>query len=203
MMALLRQIGVDRYSIVMQDYGGPVGFRMAISEPSRIGVIVAQNIAAYNEALGPLWALRKAFWADPEPNREALTKNLLSVDAARTRHVGASPHPELYDPNWWRDEAAMLDRPGMGDIQTRLFYDYRNNVAAYPKWQAWMRKTRPPMLVVWGRYDQSFLPEGALGFAKDNPETETHLIEAGHFPLDEAPDEVRELTLSFLRKRLG
>jgi pimeloyl-ACP methyl ester carboxylesterase len=202
-MALLRQIGVTHYSLVMQDYGGPVGFRMALADSGKVGAIVAQNIAAYDEALGPLWATRKAFWANPEPNREALEKNLLSMDAARTRHVGTSPNLALYDPNNWRDEAAMLARPGMGEIHTRLFYDYRNNVAAYPQWQAWLRAARPPMLVVWGRYDLSFLPEGALGFAKDNPETETHVIEAGHFPLDEAPDQVRELTLSFLRKHLG
>ena len=96
----------------------------------------------------------------------------------------------------------MLDRPGMGEIQTTLFYDYRNNVTAYPQWQTWLRKARPPMLVIWGRYDRSFLPEGATGFAKDNPATETHIIDAGHFPLDEAPDQVRTLTVAFLQKHL-
>jgi pimeloyl-ACP methyl ester carboxylesterase len=202
MSDLLRQIGVNRYSLVMQDYGGPVGFRMALADPNGLAVIVAQNIAAYDEALGPLWAARKAFWNDPVSNRDALQKNLLSLDAARIRHVGASQRPELYDPNWWHDERAMLNRKGMAEIQTALFYDYRNNVAAYPKWQAWLRATRPPMLVVWGRYDLSFMQDGALGFERDNPNAETHLIDASHFPLDEAPDQVRELTLTFLRKKL-
>jgi pimeloyl-ACP methyl ester carboxylesterase len=202
MSALLRQIGIDRYSLVMQDYGGPVGFRMALAESDRLQVIVTQNAAAYDAALGPLWAARKAFWADPEPNRAALKKNLLSLDAARIRHVGTSPNCELYDPNNWNDEFAMLTRPGMDEIQTTLFYDYRNNVASYAKWQEWLRADRPPMLVVWGRYDASFMVEGAYGFEKDNPNTETHIIDAGHFPLDEAPDEVRVLTMAFLEKHL-
>ena len=96
---------------------------------------LAQNIAAYDVALGPTWDARKAFWKDPEPNREILKKNLLSFEAARARHVGTSPNSELYDPNSWNDEFAMLNRPGMAAIQTTLFYDYRNNVAAYPQWQ--------------------------------------------------------------------
>lgn len=203
MSALLRQMGVRRYSLMMQDYGGPVGFRMALAESDRLDAIVTQNVAAYDEALGPLWAARRAFWADPEANRTALKKNLLSFDAARTRHLGTSPHVELYDPNSWNDEFTMLNRPGMDEIQTALFYDYRNNIASYPKWQAWLRASKPRMLVVWGRYDPSFMLDGAYGFGKDNPNAETHIIDAGHFPLDEAPDTVRKLTTDFLGRHLG
>jgi pimeloyl-ACP methyl ester carboxylesterase len=202
MMALIREIGINDYSLVMQDYGGPVGFRMAMAQPGQLKVIAGQNMAAYDEALGPTWNTRKAFWADPAANRAALEKNLLSLETTRVRHVGSSPHAELYDPNCWQDEYAMLNRPGMMEIHTTLFYDYRNNVASYPKWQAWLRAARPQMQVIWGRYDLSFTPEGALGFARDNPNTETHVIDAGHFPMDEAPDQVRDLTLSFLRKHL-
>jgi pimeloyl-ACP methyl ester carboxylesterase len=203
MSGLLRHVGIDRYSLVMQDYGGPVGFRMALSKPNSLQVIAAQNLAAYEEALGPIWNTRKAFWAHPTTNRAALDKNLLSIETARGRHIGSSPNVELYDPNSWHDEYAMLNRPGMNEIHATLFYDYRNNVAAYPKWQAWLREVRPQMQVIWGRYDTSFTPQGALGFARDNSNTETHVIEAGHFPLDEAPDQVRQLTLAFLQKQLG
>lgn len=203
MTGLLQNIGIDRYSLVMQDYGGPIGFRMALAQPSRLDVIAAQNLAAYEKALGPIWDTRKAFWADPVPNRAALQKNLLSLETARSRHVGSSPHVELYDPNFWHDEYAMLNRAGMSDIHTTLFYDYRNNVAAYPKWQAWLREARPRMQVIWGRYDTSFTLAGALGFARDNPGTETHILDASHFPMDEAPDQVRQLTLSFLQKHLS
>lgn len=203
MSALLRQIGIAQYSLIMQDYGGPVGFRLGLMEPERLKVVITQNAAAYDAALGPLWAARKAFWADPQPNLETLKKNFLSLDAARIRHIGNSPNIERYDPNAWGDEFAMLTRPGMAEIQTALFYDYRNNVACYPQWQEWLGRVRPPMLVVWGRYDASFMLEGAAGFARDNPNTETHIIDAGHFPLDEAPDQVRRLTMDFLARHLG
>ena len=203
MIALLRQLGIESYSLIVQDYGGPIGFRMALAEPERLKVIVAQNNAAYDEALGPLWDARKAFWADPKTNREKLQKNLLSLDAARVRHVGSSPNLELYDPNNWHDEYAMLNRPELGEIHTTLFYDYRNNVASYARWQAWLRQTQPPFLLIWGRYDLSFMEEGAHGFSRDNPKTEAHIIDASHFPLDEAPDKVCTLTIAFLRKWLG
>ena len=203
MLALVRKLDIARYSIVMQDYGGPVGFRMAIADRTSLDVILAQNIAAYDVALGPTWDARKAFWKDPQPNREALKKNLLSFEAARTRHVGHSPNAELYDPNSWSDEFAMLNRPGMGAIQTALFYDYRNNVAAYPEWQAWLRENRPPMQLVWGRHDASFTVAGAEGFARDNPNCETHIVDAGHFPMDERPDLARALHMDFLGRHLG
>ena len=199
---LVRQLGMRSYSIIMQDYGGPVGFRLAIADTPAVRVIVSQNAAAYDVALGPTWDARKAFWKDPDANREVLKKNLMSFDAARTRHVGRTPNIELYDPNTWHDEVAMLNSPGMADIHTTLFYDYRNNVASYPKWQSWLREFKPPMQVVWGRYDASFTVEGAAGFSRDNPRCETHVIDASHFPMDEKPDEVRALHLAFLNKHL-
>lgn len=203
MLALVRQLGIARYSIVMQDYGGPIGFRMAMADSRSLEIILAQNNAAYEVALGPTWDARKAFWKDPEPNRAILQQNLLSLAAARTRHVGTSPNVERYDPNSWNDEFTMLGRPGMGEIQTTLFYDYRNNVAAYPRWQAWLREHRPPMQLVWGRYDASFVLAGAAGFATDNPNCETHIIDASHFPMDEQPDQVRALHMAFLKRHLG
>jgi pimeloyl-ACP methyl ester carboxylesterase len=202
MATLLRQLGIARYAIVMQDYGGPIAWRMAIADPSAVALIVAQNNAAYAEALGPTWDARKAFWEDPHANRERLQKNLLSFEAARTRHIGRSPNPERYDPNSWHDEHAMLNRPGMAEVQTTLFYDYRNNVASYPAWQAWLRDAKPRMQLVWGRYDLSFMVEGAAGFARDNPNCETHIIDAGHFPLDEKPDDVAALHMEFLERNL-
>jgi pimeloyl-ACP methyl ester carboxylesterase len=203
MAALIRQLGIVRYSLLMQDYGGPIGFRMAMADEKNIETIIAQNAAAYEVALGPIWDARKAFWKDPESNREKLKTALLSLEVARTRHIGSSPRTDLYDPNSWNDEFVMLNRPGAGEIQTTLFYDYRNNVAAYPRWQAWLRAAKPRMQVVWGKYDTSFLVEGAAGYGRDNPNCETHIIEASHFPLDEAPDTVRGLHMQFLAKYLG
>jgi len=202
MTALLQQLGISRFSIVMQDYGGPICWRMAMANPSAVEVIVAQNNAAYEEALGPTWDARKAFWREPKANLEILEKNLLSLEAARKRHVGQSPNVDRYDPNSWNDEFAMLNRPGSAEIQTALFYDYRNNVSSYPVWQAWMREVMPHMQLVWGRYDSSFAIEGVDGFARDNPNCETHVFDAGHFPLDEKPDEVSALHMEFLGRFL-
>jgi pimeloyl-ACP methyl ester carboxylesterase len=137
---LVTQLGIRRYAMVMQDYGGPIGFRMAMAAPHSTTAMIVQNAAAYDVALGPTWDARKAFWQNPALNRKALQQNLLSFDTARTRHVGQSPNPDLYDPNTWHDEFAMLNRAGMIDIHMTLFYDYRNNVASYAEWQAWLRE---------------------------------------------------------------
>jgi pimeloyl-ACP methyl ester carboxylesterase len=123
-------MGLSRYSLFMQDYGGPVGFRMAVTHPERVGSLIVQNAVAHDTGLGDLWLTRRAFWADRASHEEALRGNLLSLEAARQRHVGRDPDVERYDPDLWTDEFAFLSRPGQADIQTALFYDYRNNVAA-------------------------------------------------------------------------
>jgi pimeloyl-ACP methyl ester carboxylesterase len=199
---LMESLDLSRYVLVVHDYGAPVGFRLALGRPERIRALLVHNAAAYTEALGPLWDARKAYWADPASHVEGLKANFLSLEATRLRHVGKSPHPERYDPDTWTDEFAFLSRPGQADIQATLFYDYRSNVAAYPTWQAWLREHTPPLLVTWGRYDPSFELAGAAAFKRDVPHAEVHILEAGHFPLDEAPHEVSRLTLGFLA-RLG
>lgn len=196
-------LGLSRYGLVMQDYGGPVGFRLALAHPERVTALVVQNAVAHEEGLGPLWDARRAYWADRPAHEEVLRANLLSLAATRQRHVGTSPHPERYDPDLWADEFAHLSLPGQIEIQSDLFYDYRTNVAAYPRWQAWLRAQRPSTLVVWGRYDPSFAVAGATAYARDVPEAEVHVIDAGHFALDEAPDTVAALMRGFLDRTLG
>jgi pimeloyl-ACP methyl ester carboxylesterase len=142
----------------MQDYGGPVGFRMALAHPDRIAALIVQDAVSHNEGLGANWKPRRAFWADRTANESALRVNLLSLATTRTRHVGSDPNIERYDPDLWTDEFAFLSEPGQGDIQSDLFYDYRTNVEAYPKWQAWMRERQPRLLVLWGKYESSFDP---------------------------------------------
>ena len=143
-------VGVKKYTLYMQDYGGPVGFRMVLAHPERVEALIVQDAVAHNEGLGANWKTRRAFWADRPAYEAALRKNLLSLETTRTRHVGNDPHPELYDPDLWTDEYAFLNKPGEADIQSDLFYDYRTNVAAYPTWQAWMRKNQPRLMVIWG-----------------------------------------------------
>jgi pimeloyl-ACP methyl ester carboxylesterase len=196
-------VGISRYVLYMQDYGGPVGFRLALAHPERVMALVIQNAVAHEDGLGPLWEKRRAFWADRQANEAALEANLMSFDAAKLRHLGSSPNVDLYDPDLWSDEYAFLSRPGEREIQSDLFYDYRTNVESYPKWQAWMRKVQPPTLVVWGRYDPSFAVAEADAYRRDLPRAEIHVIDAGHFALDEKADQVAMLMRKFLNRRLN
>jgi pimeloyl-ACP methyl ester carboxylesterase len=191
-------VGIDRYSLFLQDYGGPVGFRLALAHPDRLAALVIQNAVAHEDGLGPLWKTRRDFWADRAANEDSLRANFLSFEATRQRHLGTSPNPSLYDPDLWTDEYAFLSRPGEADIQMDLFYDYQTNVASYPTWQEWLRRHQPPLLVLWGRFDPSFQVQEAEAYRRDVPSAEIHILDAGHFALDEQPDTVAALTRSFL-----
>jgi len=199
----VRRLDLQRYVLFVQDYGGPVGMRLAQAMPERVAGLIVQNAVCHEEGLGPLWETRRAFWRDRAAHEAALRANFFSLDATRLRHVGKSPHPERYDPDLWTDELAFLARPGQHEIQTELFYDYQSNVAAYPAWQAWLRAHRPPLLVVWGRYDPSFEVAAAHAYARDVPDAEVHLLDAGHFALDEAADEIAQLAASFMERRIA
>ena len=197
----LEQRGADRYALYLQDYGGPVGFRIALAHPERMRALVVQNAVAHEQGLSELWAPRRAFWADRGANEAAVRENLLSLAATRLRHVGRSPHPEWIDPDTWESEYAFLTRPGMVDIHLDLFHDYRTNVASYPRWQAYLRERQPPTLVVWGKHDLSFTVAGAVAFGEDVATAEVDLLDAGHFALDEAAPQIAELIRSFFARR--
>jgi pimeloyl-ACP methyl ester carboxylesterase len=192
---------LTRYTFYMQDYGGPVGFRMALAHPDRVEAIIVQDAVAHNTGLGVNWKTRRAFWADRAASELALRNNLISLAATRTRHVGNDPHPEKYDPDLWTDEFAFLSKPGEADIQSDLFYDYRTNVDAYPKWQAWMQKTQPRLLVLWGKYDASFDLSEPEAYRRDVPKAEVHILDAGHFALDTAADQIANLIRGFMSRK--
>jgi pimeloyl-ACP methyl ester carboxylesterase len=197
---LVTRLGITSYILFMQDYGGPVGFRLALSHPERVRAIIIQNAVSHEQGLSPLWEARRKYWADPVHELDTLKANFTSFEATRQRHVGTSPHPDRYDPDTWTDEYAFLTRPGQADIQAALFLDYRTNVASYPRWQKWLRDVQPPTLVVWGKYDPSFTVAGATAYADDVPAAEVHLLEAGHFALDEATDEIASFVRDFLER---
>ena len=182
----------------MQDYGGPVGFRMVLAHPDRIVALIVQNAVAHNEGLGAIWATRRAFWADRRAHEDALRENLLSFAATKTRHIGTDPRVERYDPDLWTDEYAFLSAPGQVQIQTDLFYDYRTNVAAYPKWQAWLQETQPKLLVLWGNHDPSFDIGEPERYRRDVPNAVVYVLDAGHFTLDTKPDEIAALLGNFM-----
>jgi len=201
MNGFTQALGLSRYTLYMQDYGGPVGFRMALVHPDRVQALIVQDAVAHNEGLGANWATRRAFWADRATQEVALRSNLLSLAATRTRHVGDDPKIELYDPDLWADEYAFLSSPGQAQIQSDLFYDYRTNVEAYPKWQAWMQKTQPELLVLWGKHDLSFDPGEPERYRNDVPGAEVHILDAGHFALDTKADEIAALMRNFMKRQ--
>ena len=194
-------LGLSHYALYMQDYGGPVGFRMILAHPERAGALIVQDAVAHNEGLGANWATRRAFWADRPAYEEALRKNLLSLATTKTRHVGNDPHTELYDPDLWTDEYAFLNSPGQAQIQSDLFYDYRTNVEAYPGWQALLQKNQPKLLVIWGKHDLSFDPGEPERYRKDVASAEVHVLDAGHFALDTKADEIAALVREFIQKQ--
>lgn len=197
---LTDQLGVARYALYLQDYGGPVGFRLAVAHPERVTALIIQNAVVHLEGLSEAWTIRKAFWKDRAVHEDQLRQALLSLEVARQRHTGGISNPERIDPDTWTEEFAFLTKPGMDRIQLELMFDYRTNVDAYPRWQAYLREHHPPTLVVWGKYDPLFTVAGALAFAREVPEAEIHLLNAGHFALDEEVEMVAMLMQRFLAR---
>lgn len=198
-LRFLDAIAVRHYALFLHDYGGPVGFRLMVGRPDRVDALVVSNANAYAEGLGAKWSGIAEFWKDPQ-GHQATVDAFLSLAAAEQRHTLGTSHPERYDPDTWQDEFAHLSKPGQREIQSDLLYGYRNNVASYPAWQAWLREHRPPTLVIWGRNDPSFIAAGALAYRRDLPDAEIHLVDAGHFALDEQPHQMASLMLAFLAK---
>jgi pimeloyl-ACP methyl ester carboxylesterase len=183
------------------DYGGPIGMRLALAHPERVKAIIVQNAVAHEDGLGPAWDIRKAFWKDRAAYEDKVIPAFTSLEVAKGRHLGLSPHPERYDPETWEWEWAHLARPGQRQIQSDLFYDYQTNVASYPSWQEWLSRHNPPLLVLWGKYDPSFALPGAEAYKRNVPDAEVHILDGGHFALDERVDEAATLIRVFLAKR--
>ena len=195
-------LGLKHYSLYMCDYGGDFGLKLAILHPERVQALIVQNANISDEGESQLWVARKAYWADRAANEDKIRANLSSLEADRLRHVGSTPHPERINPDSWNDEYAFLSRPGEEDIQLDLFYDYRTNQAAFPAWQDWLKKHPYPTLVLWGKYDPSFVVAGAYTYGKLLPKAEIHILDAGHFALDEATPEIAELMRAFLAENV-
>ena len=193
-----QQLGLQSYVLYQQDYGGPIGMRLAVAHPERVRAIIIQNAVAHEDGLGPAWDVRKAFWRDRAAYEDKIIPGFVSEAGAKTRHLGSSPHIERYDPQTWEWEGAHLSQPGQRQIQSDLFYDYQNNVADYPSWQEWLKHHHPALLVLWGKYDPSFALPEAQAYKRDVPDAEVHILDAGHFALDEKVDEAATLIQAFL-----
>jgi pimeloyl-ACP methyl ester carboxylesterase len=200
--ALLEQLKIGRYTLYIHDYGAPVGYRIMLAHPERLHALIVQNGNAYREGLGVKWTKIAEYWAEPKAHPEVVDA-FLSPEGTKQRHIAGTSHPERYDPDSWTDEYAHLSQPGQRDIQAALLYDYRTNVASYPAWQAWLREHKPPTLVAWGANDPSFIAAGATAYQRDLPGAEIHLLDAGHFALDEKTDDIANLILEFMARHPG
>jgi pimeloyl-ACP methyl ester carboxylesterase len=194
-------VGLKKYSLFMQDYGAPVGMRLAMSRPHAVTSMVFQNGNIYADGLGKMWESRKAYWADRNAYEAKFQAAHLSVEVTRQRHIGSDPDVSAYNPDLWQDEVAFLNRPGEGAIQMALIYDYRTNLEAYPSWQQWLREHHLPTLVVWGKHDLAFTVAGAEAFNRDLPDAQINILDGGHFVMDTRLDEVAALTRQFLIKQ--
>jgi pimeloyl-ACP methyl ester carboxylesterase len=197
---LLAILKVDSYTLYLHDYGAPVGFRIILMHPERLHALISQNGNIYKDGLGSKWAKIAEYWADPKAHPEVIN-SFLSFEATEQRHTAGTSRPDRYNPDTWTDEYVHLSKPGQREIQADLLYDYRTNVASYPKWQAWLHDHKPPTLVAWGEHDPSFTAPGAEAFKRDLPDAEIHLLDAGHFALDEKIDEIARLILDFMARQ--
>lgn len=197
-------LGLSRYALYIQDYGAPLGLRLALAYPERVSALIVQNGNAYEEGLSGAWDPLKAFWRDPSrENRERL-RGWLTAEGIRQQYIAGVPEAlhSRFTPDTWTLDWARLSRPGNLDVQIGLFGDYRGNVALYPRFQQFLRERRPPTLIVWGRHDPFFTEAGARAYLRDVPDAELHLLETGHFALETHAAEIAALMRDFLGRRL-
>ena len=185
MQAFTEALKLSRYAIYVFDYGAPTGFRLAVANPERVTAIVSQNGNAYEEGLADAWAPIRKYWAEPTAeNREVLRTNILTLAGTKWQYTHGVAVPDSVAPEAYTLDAALLERPGNKDIQLDLFLNYATNVKLYPKFQEYFRKSRPPLLAIWGKNDPFFLPAGAEAFRKDIPNAQVQLLDTGHFALE-------------------
>ncbi|HEX5660657.1 MAG TPA: alpha/beta hydrolase [Polyangiales bacterium] len=200
---LVSRLGVERYALYLMDYGAPVGYRLALKHPERVSGLIVQNGNAYEEGLREFWDPAKVYWADATAeNREALA-SLVSLETTKFQYTDGVKDVSRISPDNWVQDQALLDRPGNREIQLDLFYDYRTNVPLYPKFQAFFRERKPPTLIVWGKNDKIFPEQGAHPYLRDLPAAEFHLIDSGHFALEDKLDEIAPLIRDFLGRRVA
>jgi pimeloyl-ACP methyl ester carboxylesterase len=203
--AFTEKVGLTRYALYVQDYGAPVGYRLAAAHPERVTAIVVQNGNAYDEGLdNKFWQPIKEYWKEPasRERRDAI-RNLLTYEATRWQYTHGVPNPEAVRPDGAAHDQFLLDRPGNDEIQLDLFLSYGSNPPLYPQWQAYFRKHQPPMLIAWGRNDQIFPPSGAEPYKRDLKNLEFHLLDAGHFALESDGETIARLMREFLAKHVG
>jgi pimeloyl-ACP methyl ester carboxylesterase len=200
---LLDQLGIGRYAMYVQDYGAPVGWRLALRDPAAITAIVSQNGNGYDAGfVDSFWKTVWDYQREETPDTEAAVRQAFTLEVTRWQYLTGVPDETLVSPDTWQHDYALLSRPGNDLIQLALFRDYATNPPLYPRLHEYLRTSRVPVLAVWGRGDEIFGPAGAQAFAEDADDAEIYLLDGGHFLLESAGDEVAALIRDFLARRV-
>lgn len=198
---LLRQLGVTRYAMYVQDYGAPVGWRLALADPAAVTAIITQNGNGYEAGFAEdFWRPVREYWQEQNPRTEAAVRQALTLEAIRWQYLHGVADESLVSPDTWHHDYSLVSRPGNDLVQLALFADYASNLPLYPKLHAYLRDSRVPLLAVWGRNDEIFLPAGALAFADDAPGAEICLLDGGHFLLESHLDAAAGYIRRFLER---
>ncbi|MET0216433.1 MAG: alpha/beta hydrolase [Burkholderiales bacterium] len=198
------ELGLRRYALYMQDFGGPVGYRLASRHPHRVSSLIVQNANAYEEGLpDSFWAPARALWQNPSPENFArIREAAISDPALEWNYTHGVKEPARVSPDNWVLQRALVNRPGNKEIMLALLYDYRTNLGHYAKWHEYFRKHQPPTLIVWGKNDVIFPAPGAHAYLRDLPNAELHLLDTGHFALEDMGGQIAQLMLDFLNRKL-
>jgi pimeloyl-ACP methyl ester carboxylesterase len=204
METFIAACGFSRYGLFVQDYGGPVGFRIATRRPEAVEWLIVQNSNAYEEGFTSAWdGLRGALWKNRSAETEEPLRGFLTQDAIKTFYLHGAAHPELISPDTWESDYAFMQRPHAVRMNLDLFYDYRTNVALYPRWQKFLRDARPKTQIFWGQDDIFFTPEGGEAFLRDVPEAELHRLAGGHFAIEDNLEYIADNTKRFYKSAVA
>jgi pimeloyl-ACP methyl ester carboxylesterase len=198
--AFTEKLELKRFAIYIFDYGAPVGLRLALAHPDRISAIISQNGNAYEEGLSEGWNPIQKYWKEPNGTNRAALRNFLTPEATKWQYTHGVADQSLIARESYTLDSALLARPGNDDIQLDLFLDYASNVALYPKFQAFFRESKSPLLAVWGQNDPFFLPAGAKAYTRDNPKAEIQFFDTGHFALETHANEIATAIQAFLKR---
>jgi pimeloyl-ACP methyl ester carboxylesterase len=200
MEGFIAALGLDRYSLYVMDYGAPIGYRIATKHPEKVVALIVQNGNAYEEGLQEFWNPLKAYWQNRTPENADRLRQFLTLDATKWQYTHGVRNPSAISPDNWQIDQSFLDRPGNQAIQLALFYSYSygSNPPLYPQWQAYFRQHQPPTLLMWGKNDPIFPAEGAYPYQRDLPSIEFHLLDTGHFALEEDGELIANTIKRFL-----